>query len=393
MTPESYPVSRSDGCFADTIVVTPVESCMSPEKKRALLKDWPLLLSYGSLIAVLTFASGSFTDLTSGTQVGLLFAWLFVVILLAAFSVVHHAECLAQKLGEPYGTLILTLSVIGLEVLMIVTVMITKNENPAMARDTMFGVLMIVLNALLGLSIVVGSIRHKIQEFNFNSSESFLGGIIALVGLGLVLPAFIPAAGAWLFEIYLIVGCLVFYGFFLWVQTKQHSEFFEYRNPDGTSDDHGHPESPFGIGYHVVLLILTLVPLVVLAKQLSVVLDVGLETMGAPEALVGLVVAILILAPEGLAAVAAARYNNLQRALNICLGSGLATIGLTIPTVLVIGLLIGQDITLGLEPIEVVLITITLLVLMVSTTKGKANVFKGIVHLLLFASYCVFIFI
>ena len=366
---------------------------MSPEKKRALLKDWPLLLSYGSLIAVLTFASGSFTDLTSGTQVGLLFAWLFVVILLAAFSVVHHAECLAQKLGEPYGTLILTLSVIGLEVLMIVTVMITKNENPAMARDTMFGVLMIVLNALLGLSIVVGSIRHKIQEFNFNSSESFLGGIIALVGLGLVLPAFIPAAGAWLFEIYLIVGCLVFYGLFLWVQTKQHSGFFEYRNPDGTSDDHGHPDSPFGIGYHVALLILTLVPLVVLAKQLSVVLDVGLETMGAPEALVGLVVAILILAPEGLAAVAAARYNNLQRALNICLGSGLATIGLTIPTVLVIGMLIGQDITLGLEPIEVVLITITLLVLMVSTTKGKANVFKGIVHLLLFASYCVFIFI
>ena len=366
---------------------------MSPEKKRALLKDWPLLLSYGSLLAVLTVASGSFADLTSGTQVGLLFAWLFVVILLAAFSVVHHAECLAQKLGEPYGTLILTLSVIGLEVLMIVTVMITKNENPAMARDTMFGVLMIVLNALFGLSIVVGSMRHKIQEFNFNSSESFLGGIIALVGLGLVLPAFIPAAGAWLFEIYLIVGCLLFYGLFLWVQTKQHSGFFEYRNPDGTADDHGHPESPFGIGYHVALLIFTLIPLVVLAKQLSVVLDVGLETLGAPEALVGLVVAILILAPEGLAAVAAARYNNLQRALNICLGSGLATIGLTIPVVLLIGKLIGQDITLGLEPIEVVLITTTLLVLMVSTTKGKTNVFKGIVHLLLFASYCVFIFI
>ena len=366
---------------------------MSPEKKRALLKDWPLLLSYGSLLAVLTVASGSFTDLTSATQVGLLFAWLFVVILLAAFSVVHHAECLAIKLGEPYGTLILTLSVIGLEVLMIVTVMITKNENPAMARDTMFGVLMIVLNALLGLSIVAGSMRHKIQEFNFNSSESFLGGIIALVGLGLVLPAFIPAAGAWLFEIYLIVGCLLFYALFLWVQTKQHSGFFEYRNPDGTADDHDHPDSPFGIGYHVVLLILTLIPLVVLAKQLSVVLDVGLETLGAPEALVGLVVAILILAPEGLAAVAAARHNNLQRALNICLGSGLATIGLTIPTVLVIGMLIGQDITLGLEPIEVVLITITLLVLMVSTTKGKANVFKGIVHLMLFASYCVFIFV
>lgn len=366
---------------------------MTPETKKELLKDWPLLLSYGSLLAVLTIASGAFSNLDSGVQIGLLFTWLFLVILFAAFSVVHHAECLAQKLGEPYGTLILTLSVIGLEVLMIVTVMVTKKENPEMARDTMFGVLMIVLNALFGISIVLGALRHRIQGFNLNSSDSFIGGLVALVGIGLVLPNFVPAAGAWLFQLYLIAGCLGFYGLFLWVQTKEHRGFFEYRNPDGTSDDHGHPASPFGIGYHVLLLILTLIPLVVLAKQLSVVLDAGLETLRAPEALVGLVVAILILAPEGLAAFVAARNNNLQRALNICLGSALATIGLTIPSVLVIGKIIGQDVTLGLEPIEIVLITLTLLVLIVNLQKGETNVFKGIIHLLLFASYCVFIFI
>ena len=138
---------------------------------------------------------------------------------------------------------------------------------------------------------------------------------------------------------------------------------------------------------------LTLVPLVVLAKQLSVVLAVGVETIGAPEALVGLVVAILILAPEGLAAISAARHNNLQRAVNICLGSALATIGLTIPSVLVISLIINQDIVLGLDPIEIVLIVLSILVLMVNLKQGQTNVFKGIIHLLLFASYCVFIFI
>lgn len=366
---------------------------MTPAQKRELLKDWPLVFSYLSLLAVLTVASDLFVDISSNLAIGLLFSWLFVVILLAAFSVVHHAECLAQKLGEPYGTLILTLSVIGLEVLMIVTVMITKDENPTMARDTMYGVLMIVLNALFGIAVVVGALRHKIQAFNLDSSEAFLGGIIALVGLGLIMPAFVPADGLFVFDVYLMAGCLVFYGLFIWVQTKEHRGFFVYDNPDDPSDEHGHPDSPFGVWYHVALLVLTLVPLVVLAKQLSVVLAVGVETIGAPEALVGLVVAILILAPEGLAAISAARHNNLQRAVNICLGSALATIGLTIPSVLVISLIINQDIVLGLDPIEIVLIVLSILVLMVNLKQGQTNVFKGIIHLLLFASYCVFIFI
>ena len=357
-----------------------------------LRKEWTLILSYGSLLISLLASEALFGSLDGGARIGLIFAWLFVVILLSAFAVVHHAESLAQKLGEPYGTLILTISVIGLEAIMIATVMLTKDENPKMARDTMYGVLMIVLNGLFGVSILVGAWKRRFQQFNVQSFDTYVGCLIVLVGVGLFLPAFVPAESLFMFEIYLIAICTVLYGIFLWVQTREHRGFFEFVLPDGKTVEDGHPESPFGIGYHVVLLVVTLVPIVILAKSLSVVMDAGLLNLGAPDALAGLVVAILILAPEGLAAVNAARNNNLQRSLNICLGSGLATIGLTIPVVLIIGMSFKQDLVLGLESEEMVLLGLTILLLMVNLGKGETNVFKGVLHLVLFASYVVFVF-
>ncbi len=364
---------------------------MTPRGK-ALLKEWPLLLSYGSLIVVLIFGSSLFGSISSTPAFSILFTWLFLVILFAAFGVVHHAECLAHKLGEPYGTLILTLSVIGLEVLMIVTVMLTKSENPEMARDTMFGVLMIVVNGLFGVAIIFGALRHRIQEVNFRSTETYIGGIIVLVGIGLVLPRFVEAKNMLVFEGFLITSCVVIYGLFLWVQTKEHRGFFVMKRTEGGESEEVH-DSPFGVWYHVVFMILTLVPLVILAKQLSEVLDYGLEIFGLPDALAGLVVAVLILAPEGLAAFHAARANNLQRALNICLGSALATIGLTIPAVLIIGMIVGQDVVLGLDPVETVLLIFSIMLLMVNLGKGETNILKGALHLMLFAAYCVFVFI
>ena len=367
---------------------------MSP-RVQALFKEWPLLLSYGSLIVVFLFGSTLFDSMGGGLSFSILFGWLFLVILLAAFGVVHHAECLAHKLGEPYGTLILTLSVIGLEVLMIVTVMLTKSENPEMARDTMFGVLMIVVNGLFGGAIIFGALRHRIQEVNFRSTETYIGGLIVLVGIGLVLPGFVKAEHLLPFEAFLIGTCVAIYGLFLWIQTKEHRGFFISNPVDGADDDHDDHahDSPFGVGYHVVFMILTLIPLVILAKQLSVVLDFGLEMFGLPDALAGLVVAVLILAPEGLAAFHAARNNNLQRALNICLGSALATIGLTIPAVLIIGFIIGQDVTLGLAPVEIVLVAMSIMLLTINLGKGETNIMKGALHLMLFITYCVFVFI
>ena len=361
--------------------------------KLLLRKEWPLLLSYGSLIATLTFASNLFVDPTGTWQIALTFAWLFVVILLAAFAVVHHAECLAEKLGEPYGTLILTLSVIGLEVIMIATVMLTKKENPLMARDTMYGVLMIVLNGLFGITILAGAWRHKLQNFNVQSSDTYLGGIVLLVGIGLILPRFVTSASMPAFEIYLGVTCLLLYAVFLWVQTKEHRGFFVYKTSEGVEEERSHVESPHGVSYHVVLLLLTLIPVVILAKQLSVVMYAGLAVLKLPDPLAGLAVALLILAPEGLAAVKAGLHNNLQRALNICLGSALATIGLTIPVVLIISMIVNQDIVLGLDNTEILLIVVSILLLKINLDKGETNVLKGLLHLIIFGSYVVFIFL
>ena len=375
----------------------PVTDASQPDlatrRRREILREWPLPLSYGSLLVSLTIGAGWFADPIAPSAVWPLFGWLFVVILLAAFAVVHHAECLAIKLGEPYGTLILTLSVIGLEVLMIATIMLAKDEDPQMARDTMLGVLMIVLNGLLGLSVIVGAFKHPLQMFNLKSSETYIAGIIVLSGLGLVLSGHIPEGKIVIFEGFLVVVFIAVYAVFLRLQTVEHRGFFEYERADGTEEEHGHADSPFGVTYHVVLLVLTLLPLVLLAKSLSLVLDVGLPTLGLPDAAAGLVVAILILAPEGLAAVAAARQNNLQRAMNICLGSALATIGLTIPVVLVISFIAGQRITLGLDSPELVLLVITLLLLVVNLARGESNLMKGVLHLAVFSTYVIFVFI
>ena len=369
------------------------QSDLARRRRREILREWPLVLSYGSLLVTLTIGAGWFADPIAPNAVWPLFGWLFVVILLAAFAVVHHAESLAVKLGEPYGTLILTLSVIGLEVLMIATIMVTKDENPEMARDTMMGVLMIVLNGLLGIAVIVGAFRHRLQTFNLKSSETYIAGIIVLSGLGLILSGYVPEGKLVLFEGFLVAVFIAVYAVFLRIQTVEHRGFFEYERADGTQEDHGHADSPFGVTYHVVLLVLTLLPLVILAKSLSVVLDVGLPALGLPEAAVGLVVAILILAPEGLAAIVAARNNNLQRAVNICLGSALATIGLTIPVVLLISFYVGQKITLGLDAPELVLLVITLLLMVVNLSRGESNVMKGVLHLALFSGYVIFVFI
>ncbi|MBQ72146.1 MAG: calcium:proton antiporter [Planctomycetaceae bacterium] len=369
------------------------QSDLARRRRREILREWPLVLSYGSLLVTLTIGAGWFADPIAPGAVWPLFGWLFVVILLAAFAVVHHAESLAVKLGEPYGTLILTLSVIGLEVLMIATIMVTKDENPEMARDTMMGVLMIVLNGLLGIAVIVGAFRHRLQTFNLKSSETYIAGIIVLSGLGLILSGYVPEGKLVLFEGFLVAVFIAVYAVFLRIQTVEHRGFFEYERADGTQEDHGHADSPFGVTYHVVLLVLTLLPLVILAKSLSVVLDVGLPALGLPEAAVGLVVAILILAPEGLAAIVAARNNNLQRAVNICLGSALATIGLTIPVVLLISFYVGQKITLGLDAPELVLLVITLLLMVVNLSRGESNVMKGVLHLALFSGYVIFVFI
>lgn len=361
-----------------------------------------LALWVGAVTAALFMAFGDawLTDLSNPFWYGLLFVWLFAIMLWLAFGVVRHADSLAVILGEPYGTLILTVSVISIEVIMISAVMLTGANNPTLGRDTLFAVLMIVLNGMLGITLLLGGLRHREQSYNLRGASTYLGVIIPLAGLGLILPRYMPAAPGGqvtpLVAVWLILVSVMLYGAFLWIQTLRHSGFFRQPSPrEGASellaDEHGDIQVR-SLGYHALLLPLIMLPIVLLSKKMAVLVDHGIATVGAPQALGGFLVAVLVLSPEGMAAVKSALNNQLQRTMNIALGSALSTIGLTIPAVLGISIVTGATVELGLGEAEVYLLLFTLLVAVVNFTMERTNVLHGLIHLVLFLTYIVLIF-
>ncbi len=340
-------------------------------------------------------------DLSNPLKYGFFFIWLFIVMLWLSFGVVRHADCLAILLGEPYGTLILTLSVISIEIIMIAAVMLTGENNPTLARDTMFSVLMIVLNGMLGLTLLIGGLRHHEQEYNLPGARAYLGVLFPLSVLGLIVPRFTTSApggqASTLMAVYLVIMSSGLYAVFLLIQTMRHSHFFRqpvYSENDGIEDevqDHGDLIIK-SVGYHALFLVLTMLPIVLLSKSMAKLVDHGIETLRAPQALGGFLVAILVLSPEAMGAAKAAIANKLQRTVNIALGSGLATIGMTIPAVLAISLFTGRAVELGLDPVDIVLLILTLLVSVVNFGTGRTNILQGAVHLILFISYIILIF-
>lgn len=370
------------------------------DRPRGLLRT-EMALWFGVATAALfvTFGERWLADLSNPLWSALLFTWLFVVMLWLAFGVVRHADCLAVLLGEPYGTLILTVSVITIEVVMISAVMLTGADNPTLARDTLLAVLMIVLNGMLGLTLLVGGLRHSEQSYNLRGAASYLGVIIPLAGLGLIMPRYMTAAPggqvSTLVAVWLILVSVLLYGAFLWIQTLRHSGYFQQPAlPEGQQSlgKDRHAVQPRSLAYHALLLPLVMLPIVLLSKKMAVLVEHGTATVGAPQALGGFLVAVLVLSPEGMAAMHAAMQNKLQRTMNIALGSALSTIGLTIPAVLAIGLVTGEVVELGLEQAEVYLLLFTLLVAVVNFTMERTNVLHGLVHLALFLTYIVLMF-
>ncbi len=324
-----------------------------------------------------------------------LLAVIFATVMWCAFSVVRHAECLATILGEPFGTLILTLAVIGIEVALIVAIMLSGDAAPAMARDTMFSVVMIVLNGLIGLCLLSGGLRHKNQSYNLQGAQAFLSVLVPLAVFALVLPRVTHSApGGELSKLqagFEVVMSILLYGVFLAIQTVTHSDIF--RQPDAKEEDHDHHGVVVrSIPYHVIGLLGALLPIILLSKKLALYVEFGIDGVGAPIALSGFVVAALVLMPEGLSALQSARENKLQRAVNICLGSAVATIGLTVPAVLLVGWITGVQIELGLEMPEIVLLGLTLIVSLLTFGSRMTNYLQGAVHLALFAAYVMMIF-
>ncbi|MTH98336.1 calcium:proton antiporter [Roseibium sp. RKSG952] len=325
---------------------------------------------------------------------GLALLILFCVMSWCAFAVVRHAECLATLLGEPYGTLILTLAVIGIEVALISAVMLAGDASPTMARDTMFSVVMIVLTGLVGLCLLLGGLRHKNQDYNLMGANAFLSVLVPLAIFALVLPRVTQSApGGQLSPLqagFDILMSMVLYGVFLAIQTRTHSDIFKQ---PGVKDGGDHHDVVVrSLPFHVVGLIAALLPIILLSKKLALYVDFGIAGVGAPVELSGFLVAALILMPEGMSAVQAARDDMLQRAVNICLGSAVATIGLTVPAVLIIGWVTGQRIELGLDIPDITLLVLTLFISLLTFASPRTNYLQGVVHLALFAAYVMMIF-
>lgn len=368
---------------------------------RTVRREWSLLLSIPTTVLFLLYHTQWFADLSDPFWFIFLLAWLLSITLVSSFAIVRHAEELAVNIGEPFGTLILTLSVTGIEVAIITAAMFTGNGNPALARDSMFAVIMIVLNGMVGLSLLLGGIRHHEQEYNLQGATAFLSVIMPLTVFSLILPNFTTSTPGPTFSPlqsgFLVVMSLALYAVFLLIQNLRHRPYF--LAPGSLAIEEENESSTFQMGegsrsslYHVMFLFVYLLPLLLLAKQLAVPLDYGIRVLGAPPGLGGVVIAALVLSPESFSAVRAALANHLQRAVNILLGSVLATIGLTIPAVLSIGLLTGKTIILGLDAVNMTLLLLTLILSTLTFSSSRTNILLGAVHFLLFLSYAVFLF-
>jgi Ca2+:H+ antiporter len=362
-----------------------------------LRSEFPLLIGFGTVAIFWGTGNRLVEIIAHPVALIVVFLWLFAVILWSAVSVARHADCLAIKWGEPYGTLVLTLSAITIEVVMVSTAMLHGENNPTLGRDAIFSVMMIALNGFVGLSLLIGGLRHREQYYNLQGVNSYLNVIMTLAVLGLVLPNFTTTTGGPTFsteqQIFLIVVALFLYGIFLVIQTMRHRGYFMESEQAGVEASPGHHSLRVqSTAFHAPMLLLYLIVVILLAEKFAIPLDNSIERFGMPQEFGGAMIAALVLTPEGIGAVHATLRNQLQRSINLLLGSVLATIGLTIPAVLTISLITKRPVTLGVQGGNLPLLLLTLAVSVVTFTSRRTNILQGCVHLLLFAVFVLLIF-
>ena len=324
---------------------------------------------------------------------GLAFAAVLLAILFGTVSAaVYHAELIAERIGEPFGTLLLTLAVTIIEVALIATIMLGEKDVPTLARDTVFAVVMIVCNGLVGICILAGGLRYREQDVQVTGSSLFLSVLIVLATITLILPNYTQSTPGPVYSAgqlgFVSVVTVILYGVFLYTQAIRHRDYF-ISEAAGLADDGTHASNRMLV-LSIVLLLVSLLAVVLLAKKFSLVVDFATASIGAPPAFAGVLVALLILLPESLAAIAAARKNDLQKSINLALGSSLATIGLTIPAVAVAAYALDKQLVLGLNPQEMVLLVLTFVLSMLTFGTGRTNILFGLVHVVVFA---VFVFL
>lgn len=317
-----------------------------------------------------------------------------VVLLATVFAAVYHAEVVAHRVGEPFGTLILALAVTVIETALIVSVMIAAPaEKAGLARDTVFAAVMIVCNGIVGACLLWGGVRHHEQGFQPQGASAALAVLVALTSLTMVLPNLAAPELGPLYNtpqlIFAGLVSLVLYFAFVFVQTVRHRDYFlpvTGLNPE----EHEAPPNNRTTALSAVLLVVSLAAVVGLGKALTPALERGIDFLQVPKAVVGVIIAALVLLPEAVAAIKAARSNRLQTSLNLALGSALATIGLTIPAVAAVSIVMGYRLELGLDEKEQGLLAVTLLLGVITLGTGRTTVLQGIVHLVIFAAFLFF---
>jgi Ca2+:H+ antiporter len=322
-----------------------------------------------------------------------------VLLLVGAFlagsvlAAVHHAEVVAHRVGEPFGSLVLAVAVTVIEVALIVTLMVAGgSDTSTLARDTVFAAVMITCNGIVGMSLLVGALRRRFATFNAEGTATALATVLTLATLSLVLPAFTTSRAGPEFSpaqlAFAAVASLALYALFLFVQTVRHRDYF-LPVGDTAADpaEHAAPPSTRQAMASLALLVVALVAVVGLAKIESPAIEDAVAAIGAPPSAVGVAIALLVLLPETLAAVRNARRDRMQTSFNLAYGSAMASIGLTIPAIAIASIWLDGPLALGLGPTQIVLLAITAAVSALTVLPGRATLQEGGVHLVLFGAF------
>ncbi|GFM86260.1 calcium:proton antiporter [Pseudomonas cichorii] len=309
-------------------------------------------------------------------------------IVCASLRVAHHAEQLAEKVGDPYGTMILTLSAVLVEVV-ILAIMMSNEPSPTLVRDTIYAAVMLDINGILGLAALMGGLKHGEQAYNDNSARTYSVMILTAMGVSMVVPEFIPKADWKLYSAFTIGAMIVLYTLFLRMQVGPHSYFFSYSYPEKNrrKDQPEEQGESINLTRSIVTLVLGVVVIGALAEVMSKTIDFGLEGSGAPPVLTAILVAAISAAPEILTALRAALANRMQSVVNIALGASLSTVILTVPAMEAMALYSGQPFQMAMTPVQTVMVFITLLVCAINLNDGETNAIEGMTHFVLFATF------
>jgi len=353
-----------------------------------LKKEYALFVSIVALI-IFEIYQHNLAESLFGNLIGL--SIMLGVIIYSAISVAHHAEILAQKFGEPYGTLILTISAVTVEV-MIISIMMLHAHNPNLARDTIYSAIMLDINGLLGVSAIIGGLKFGEQPYNIDSSNSYISMLLVAIGLSMVLPHFINPEYKDGFMWFIMIIFVVLYVVFTKIQLKDHKYFFEYRRENSNQIEEHHNKN-INAPYHILLLVIYIVVIGFLSEILALFMENSLQALGLPLALGALGVAIISASPELIVAIRASLDNRMQTVINIALGASLATVLLTIPAVILISKFSSLHIELALTEVQELLLGLTLIVGIVNFNDGETNVLEGFLHFILFITFAFVLFL